>query len=176
MVAEFRATLPINLEDTVSMQVGPQDASGYLPVLLNGQLAARWDGRDRSGEMVRQGAYHVVTELHGTGDTVVTLAQNVTMVLPDATRQYDLVARPNRVTAGGVVDITLFNQGAPVSRRENVQIFTLAGKNVAQVALENGRGVWSTVGIAPGLYLVAWEGKYPNGSRIRRLVKVLVQR
>jgi hypothetical protein len=174
--AEFRTTLPVETNVSNSMQAGPQDVSGQLPIYINAMLAVCWNGLDPSGNPVRQGVYHVVIDLHGSNGDVVTLAQNVVMMSPAPNGPLNLVAAPNVVTVGDIVNITLFEDGQPVSAFETAQIYTLVGNLVTRVPLVQGRGSWNTSGVAPGLYLMAWQGTEHNGSQTQKVIKVILQR
>jgi hypothetical protein len=174
---EFKTTMPVSPDNSNSLQAGPQDVSGSLPIYLNDVLAVSWNGCDLNGSPVPQGVYHVVVELHDSHADVVTLAQNVVMMRSSTTGSLKLVAAPNHPRSGDSVNVSLLANGQPINASDTVQVFTLAGNRVGRVFLIQGHGHWETNGLYPGLYLLAWEGNDPaNGSKVHKVVKVILQK
>jgi hypothetical protein len=169
--------MPVSTDQSNSMQAGPQDDSGPLPIYLDGVLAVRWNALDLDGNPIRQGVYHVVVDLHGSNGDVVTLAQNVVMISRSTTGPLKLVAAPNHAKPGEGVLVSLLAYGQPITATDAVYAYTLIGNRVGRVTLIQGRGCWDTSGLYPGMYLLAWEGKDPaNGTKIHKIVKVILQK
>jgi hypothetical protein len=149
--------------------------SGGIPstsIVVNGVVAAVWDGRNDNGTVVESGTYYVEIRSEGDGnsETVVTRTVNV---LKD-NEGSRVTVRPNNLSPSAPIATFVGPAGTTVK----VVVYTTAGEKVAQAwgASGLGQAVWDSTGAASGFYL-AVVTLYENTGKMagRSVLKLVVQ-
>lgn len=157
----------------------PNGPGGTITIFLNGQTVGVWNATTDGGALVPNGFYHFVLVEHTSDGTTVQMERDAFISTFHGESVF-LVAAPNLVRFGNVVDFNASFAGIPADNQSKIKIYSMNGELVRMLVLSLGTASWdirnnSGQAVASGLYLAVLDGIDPvSGQSLTKIVKVLV--